>query len=348
MSTDQLRNRRGTWVFLGAVSGVQLTKATNFEYQIRNVHLVSSVHLPRRRRRFGIKPVLSEIRKRHDGALDYFFKRHTVLAVVRRTGKLSAIDSKVVELVREELAILAASQLGYGARKSNATPSLTSVSKRELTSQLFLNVSKYGWTQPNAALGRLGKLALNDRWRKFGQQVFFTKALEILRSNANTKSSWRRDLKNALVLIGQSQTSIDLPQAFLWNMIALELLLTQQGDKVSKELPRRVEAFLGWTADWKAQAFPDRIRKIYEKRCKLVHQGQRGEIEPKDVVFLDELLLNVLANIVGHAKLFPSKDKLVEFSEKLKAERLLGIAPRVRPKTIRHLRKLLSPRHYEW
>ena len=49
--------------------------------------------------------------------------------------------------------------------------------------------------------------------------------------------------------------------------------------------------------------------------------------------------MNVLMNLVSHPKLFSSKDAFVEFSEKVEAQRTLGVTrPRVRPKTLRFIR----------
>jgi hypothetical protein len=125
-------------------------------------------------------------------------------------------------------------------------------------------------------------------------------------------------------------------------MIALELLLTKQGDKVNETLPTRAEAFLGWTGFWAVENFADRIQKIYGKRCKLVHQGERDLIKRKDLLFTDDLLFNLLVNIVGHHLIFSNKESIIEFSNKVQAEHLLGVKPKTRPKTLHYVHNYYS------
>ena len=167
---------------------------------------------------------------------------------------------------------------------------------------------------------------------------FYYDLLRIIRSEISISRNWRNDIRNAAILAGQSQVSIDLPQSFLWNMIALELLLTEQQDRCIEALPTRAEAFIGWARDWKSKKFPDKIRELYQKRNNLVHRGKRDGIEIKDILFSDDILLNVLLNISKHPKIFNSKAKLVEFSKKVEAERLLGVNVKIRPKTLTFLR----------
>ena len=335
MASAQLKHLGGTWVFLGAVSGVQLTPAVNHEFRIVRTTLVSGRYLPARRRRFGIDPSISRLRKRSRGALDRFFKENQVLCTFRETGTLTDIQPRVSSTVRDELAVLAASQLGFSPRKSNATPSLVAIAGHQTQECLFLNVTRYGWTQSNIVVGRWRELVLDQNWKGFAEKVFFTKMLRILRGQVQVAPSWKHDLRNALVLIGQSQSTIDLPKAFLWNMIALELLLTRRQERVVDELPRRAEAFIGWAAEWQSDRYSDFIKEAYEKRNALVHQGERDAIKPRDVVLVDQLLLNVLVNIVDHPRLFSSKKNLIEFSRKVEAERTLGLKSRVRPRTRR-------------
>jgi hypothetical protein len=64
-------------------------------------------------------------------------------------------------------------------------------------------------------------------------------------------------------------------------MIAIESLLTRQGDKYSDALPKRIEAFLGWSGYWSINGYEDRIHDLDRKRCELVHAGRLDLIEIK-------------------------------------------------------------------
>jgi len=154
-------------------------------------------------------------------------------------------------------------------------------------------------------------------------------------------------LWQASVLIGRSIGTLDVATAFLWNMIALECLLTEQGDSVVDALPQRCEAFLGWVGFWKTDGFEGRIREAYKQRCLFVHQGQTAGISRELLLFTDDLLLNVLANIVNHASIFRSKADVIQFSRKVQAEHLLGVKSKVRPKKLRALHRNYTAKDLE-
>ena len=74
-----------------------------------------------------------------------------------------------------------------------------------------------------------------------------------------------------------------------------------------------------------------RINEVYEKRNMLVHQGAREIVTKGDLLFADDLLLNLFVNLVKFPTLFGSKEKIVEFAEKVEAEHKLGIKSKVQP-----------------
>jgi hypothetical protein len=141
-------------------------------------------------------------------------------------------------------------------------------------------------------------------------------------------------------MLGESVGSNDPFKSFLWNMVVLEMLLTKdEKGEMLDILPKRVGALLDGFAYWKADNYEGRIKNAYKKRNALLHQGRRDEVTDQDIAFIDHILVNVLRNLVSHPKLFSSKDAFVNFSEKVEAQRTLGVKkPRVRPKTIRFIR----------
>ncbi|MBG33198.1 MAG: hypothetical protein CL552_08910 [Alcanivorax sp.] len=130
-------------------------------------------------------------------------------------------------------------------------------------------------------------------------------------------------------------------------MIAIETLLTSSNDKFSQELPKRVEAFIGWTTDWEIQNFESKIKQLYEKRSAFVHSGKFSSITIPDLLFTDKILLNVFYNICKHIDIFHKKQDLIDFSKKVQAEKTLGIKPKVRPKTIMFISPNYSKRDLE-
>jgi hypothetical protein len=250
-------------------------------------------------------------------------------------------------LIRDELALLNLSKLGYAKRSQIASPSISRERPTGSRSYLILRTDGKAWSQPNQAVGNLGALRLDGVWKRFHEKGFFHTLIRIIRGEIHVSKAWRRDLRNAAILVGQSQTSSDVPQAFLWNMIALELLLTEQGDKYSEELPARAEAFLGWIGFWGQENFAERIREVYTKRSAFVHAGRRDLITRQDLFFTDDLLFNILINIIGHHRLFKDKTDVVSFSKRVQAEHLLGVNAKVRPKSLRFLRRFYSEKDFQ-
>lgn len=343
-----IRERHGTWIIAAPIANLALTEAVNYEFRIDRVTFIRRENLSRRRIRFGFPGRLSQSTGREPRIAGRFFESSETFATIRQTGVLAQMEAHVLELIRDECAILALSNLGYAASRPAIGPAIGSENPTRKRSHLALNADDGSWSQPNSTISDPLPLTLDAHWREFHRRSYFYQLLGILRGDVPVARAWRRDLRNAAILAGQSQASVDLPQAFLWNMIALELLLTTQADKgkISETLPARAEAFLGWIGFWNTDNFEDRIRALYSKRCEFVHSGRRESISPADVFFADDLLFNLLLNLVAHHQLFRSKDDIISFSKRVQAEHLLGIDTKVRPRTLRFMRRQRSTESY--
>lgn len=346
-TTDTIFHKRTKWTIATPISGVELDATLNYEFTIERVILVASKKLSGRRRRLGFPVPLSELHRRTHGTLRSFFGKTPVTAILRITGSQKNAERKALGILRDELAILAASQLGWTKRVNTSAPSI--VGERPPTRHCLLWLGAQGeLIQPSEAFGPLLPLRLDSDWLNFHKKVFYSHLLRLIRQEIKVAKKWRGDLRRAAILIGHSQMANSVPEAFLWNMIALELLLTRQGDNVGDALPSRSEALLGWSRNWREDDFEDKIRTSYEHRCRLVHQWDRECCTREDLYFTDDLLLSLLTNLVRHPELFKSKDDDVRFSEQLEAERLLGVTPKVRPKSLQFLRRKYNSRDYDF
>ncbi len=339
----EIESTDGTWLFLAPVRNLNIGTAVDFEFTVNQVTFVDASRLAKRRKRYGFNYPISEIKKRYKGIINRFFHEEKTFATLRLTGKGKDLKQRFINQINDELSIISLSQLGYSRRSHNSSPVLSKEKILGQRSSLMFNLSADTSYQPNEVVGKIGSLNLDERWRNFQKKVFFYDLLKIISGKTKVAPNWRKDIMNASILAGQSQSGHDIPQCFLWNMIALETLLTQRDDKYSEKLPERTEAFIGWAKDWKVKNFEAKIKDIYKKRCLFVHTGQRDHISIADILFSDDLLLNVLNNIVRHPRIFRSKGRLIEFSEKVQAEHLLGIKPKIRPKTL----QLIRPRYTE-
>ena len=345
---NKIEQQNGTWLFVAPISSLVLTKFVNFEFKVNRVTFVDASKLPLRRKRLGFPVPIGEFKRRHPYVFNRFFSGYSTYAVLRQTGHGTEVREKVLKIVRDELSILALSQLGFGRRRHNACPSIAKESASGQSSFLLINNDNQSWTQPSNLTGKISELILEGRWKQYQDKYFLSHLLKIIRGEIRVANKWKQDITNAAILAGQSQSSSDLPQAFLWNMIALELLLTTQGDTYVERLPERAEAFIGWVTNWDDGDYDLKIRDVYAKRCKFVHDGNRDEITVEDVLFSDIILLNVLINIAKHPELFGSKEALIAFSNKVQAERVLGIngdmrvKSMVRPKSLEFHRPIYS------
>ena len=334
---QEIEESSGNWLFLMPIRGLILLEAVNFEFSVVNVTFIDAQRIANRRKRLGLPTTISKIKSQYKGSLDSFFEDHKTFATLRLTGKGKDLKNQFLNSVREELAIISLSQLGYGRRRSNSGPSVYYNESPERSTGLLFNLSNKTSYHKSEIIGKIGPLDLDRRWHNFQKRVFFYDLINILSGKIRISPNLRKDLRNVAILAGQSQSNIDIPQCFLWNMIAIETLLTQRNDKYSDKLPERAEAFIGWSKNWKITNYSEKIRDVYKKRCEFVHTGKRDHIKISDILFTDDLLLNVIINIVKHPKLLGSKRKIIEFSDKVQAEHLLRIKSKVRPKTLRHL-----------
>jgi hypothetical protein len=98
----------------------------------------------------------------------------------------------------------------------------------------------------NEAVPILG-LVLDRRWKQFQDQVLFTNLCKILQRQTKVNEGWRYDLRRAALLVGESVGANDLLKSFIWNMAALETLLTKRDQERAEDAVQwRAEALLGW------------------------------------------------------------------------------------------------------
>lgn len=340
-----IRTKRGKWVFIAPVTGVELFNREYKTFPMQRVTLVDKNILPFIRKRFHIPQPISQIKKRLR-TLEIFDKSET-LAVVPFSGTIENIERKCLELVRNELAILSMSRLGYSKRRHHMHIGLHG--DRPLRDIRYVFIETQGETRT----GRIDypekcdPLRLNNWWKNFHKRGFFFKFLQIINKKIKVHHTWRKTLCQAALLIGQSQNSYDIAQSFLWNIIVLEMLLTRHIERVTDALPKHIEAFIGWINDWETAQYERRIHELYRKRCTFVHTGNAEKITIEDVLFSDDLVFNVLFNIVTHIDMFQSKDDIITFVQKIEAERILGINPKVRPKTLQFLLRRYQEEDYQ-
>lgn len=331
---SDITKRHTTWLFVAPIAKLLLTRDVNSEFRVEHVTFVAASRLPNRRKRFGIPDTISDLREQKHGIFERFFTQGDTLATLRRTGVGNTCEKEFLRLVQNELAILASSQLCYGSRRQSACPTIFYGQKPKVLSYLLFDILGRAWVQPNRAIPPFVDLVLDGAWQRFQKDAFFFGLLRVVRGEVKSQRAWRDILRRSAILIGQSQSSSDVVQSFLWNMIALELLVLKESEKAKQHLVERASALLDASSSWQRQNYPRRIEELCRKRNLLVHQGKADIISGIDLKFLDGLLFNLLINIVRHPTLLPTKQALVEFCEDVKAAKRIHGRHRVRPRTM--------------
>lgn len=327
------------YTFIAPVQHVIFAKTYSpKELRIGRVIFVARASLPYIRKRLGIQVRLSSME--YKNTIDpTFLKRTETYAIVQLHAVNENTSNECFGHVRDALNILGVSLLGWSKRRFHTLPLMFGFSDVGRFEYLVLNNSAPRQLPGWSILGVPSPMILNSRWKEYHKGGFFFNLLNIINREVNLTETWRMTLEQAAILAGQSQSSKSLIQAFLWNMIVLEMLLSRQGDKYTITLPKRIESFIGWVGYWKSEDYEDRIQGLYKKRNALVHDGNHSELRIEDLLFSDDLVLNIFDNIVNHIHLFQSKDDVIRFSDKVEAEHILGIRSKTQPKTLRSVRR---------
>jgi len=347
MTIEKIKSQKGLWVFIAPISGLILTDDIKNEIRIDKITFITAKKLSRVWKRLGLPVSTAALIKKSPYVYGNFFSSNDVFAVSTLGGIGLDREQDFLKLVRYEINILSLSHLGYGRRSGNYGISLSEENPRASRNFLMMNFKNTDAVLNDNLVGKYLPISLDKRWKMNAKKRFFDELIKVLRYDKNISDGWRKDILNAALLAGQSQSSVSLPQAFLWNMIAIETLLTRQGDSYSKILPKRVEAFIGWSSDWSIVGYEKKIRDIYDKRCAFVHAGRTDDLVIDNLLFSDQILVNVLFNILTHLSMFKDKESIIKFSEKVEAEHLLGIKSKIRPKTLHHIKIGLNSKDYE-
>lgn len=331
----KIKDRGGDWLFVTPIGNLALATEIGREFRIERVLFVHRDKLPRIRKRLGFPVKISEVKSSPPVPIySDFFTSADTFAIVRQKGKLGEIESNCYRMVEDSISILALSQLGYARRRFASRIALYGEHEPGRTQRVFLNTNDASRTFAGRMTNSPGPFPITGHWRNFHREAFFLDLVKIIHGELRVSTPWRHDLRRAAILAGRSMNSNDVPSSFLWNMVALELLLTRQGDKYPTVLQARSEAFLGWVGFWSSDGFEQKIGDVYRKRNDLVHRGIRDHISKRDLLFTDDLLFNLFVNIVRFRRLFQSKEDIIEFAAKVEAEHLLGIESKVRPKKL--------------
>ncbi|WMI69039.1 HEPN domain-containing protein [Mangrovimonas sp. YM274] len=320
------------WIFITPIHGLELTKDVKQEFTVNRVTFVAKSKLPRIRKRLGLPTTFSDLTNiipenhiKFKERIDNFFKTEKTFAVLPYKGNPKEKQNECIRLILEELNILSLSQIGWSNRQFNKKLEIKTSDNTLIYQTIHINKHKKTFNNRYQNKTNIVPLILDNKWVNFHKSFFFFELLKVIRGETSVSKKWRTKIHRTSAMVGQSQNSNDLTFCLIWNVIALEMLLINDEDKISSKLISRCEYFLGWHEAWVNEKYAERIKEIYSKRCEFVHKGDTKLIETKDLIFTDDLIFNLLNNIIRCKSKFLDFKDILNYSEKYEAEKVLNI-----------------------
>ena len=325
-----MKKLKSDWLYIAPIRGLWLTPYVQNEIKIDNVLFVSKEKLPRIRKRLGFPTVISDLEniakdnpRSFKESINKFFSDSITFAVVHFTGTPEENRTANIRKIENAINLLVFSNLGFNTRKFNSLVEIKSSEKILHTREMLINKNKKQFSLNLNAKGPV-PLELNEQWHDFHKSFFYLKLLRLI-SNSKANTKWVKTLKSVAIIIGKSLNTHDVPDAFLGNIIAMEMLLTTKNDKITKKLVERTEFLIGWNEEWENQKIYSRIENLYKKRCNYVHDGITDNISIDDLIFTDDLLFNIINNLVRGIKHINSKQRLIDYSDLYQCEKKLAL-----------------------
>lgn len=341
------------WLFVTPISNLEIGKDLRQRIVIGRVEFIRADKLSYIRKKLGI-PYRISLMRRTNPLFDGFIKTNETLALLcvklKEGQDFGDIVNPCFSEIRKATAILSLSRCCYTRRRHRDIFGLGVQPARVWQSYFFIERGKGSASSGFYPLGG-GQLEgahvpfiMDGHWQNWHKKYgFFFDLLDILFGSKKDiiDHGWWKRLFRAALFAGQSWQTIDPVQAFLYNIFSLEALLLESGGK-TEDLARRTEVFLGWAGFWgQDESFAEKVKDMHSVRHLIVHQADTSKFSLDHLLFSDDLIFNLFLNLAKHVELFKSQAKVIEFCRKIEAERILGLKPRVRPKSFR----AMAPRY---
>lgn len=306
-----------------------IEKEIGGEIRIGDVIFVASYKIPRIRKRLGINETITSINKKikytHRPLDPGLFKDAKTYAFLR-CGYSSEDDAKdKLRIIKEAYWILASSQIMYSKRYDlihfGFPEHATHLYKEYYLFSTNIKDSRhiYETTSP------MQEFILDKQWKNIVGKFFFFHLLKIINGKTSILWRWRKILVRATVLSAKSHFETDIAAAFLYNWIAIELLLKDRQGKTENIIVNRITALFGFLKIADEEYWRKTIKNLYKKRNSFVHGGESAQITIEDLLISDKILSNLLINLIRLNKVFPSKSSVTDFCDEVNARKYLNL-----------------------
>jgi hypothetical protein len=262
------------------------------------------------------------------------------VAILPYLGEFEEMHDALKYQVQESLEILAFS--AYPLSLNTGENQLGEMNSMAISNAVSINLKNKNSYYTTKSENGLFSFRVDQDWLTKAKKYGYFDLINLLNSFPKPKTitlEWANNLREVCKIIGRTNISSDYKNGFLMCMIALEmLLLTKEDKQKSRPLIQRLESFFGWHKEWSKEQWHEKIGKLYAKRNGIVHSGDFTKVTIEDYTFAREICFNLIFNLVKHQKYFKNKAELILYTEKIKAEKLLGIKNKIKPTKISYIR----------
>ena len=256
--------------------------------------------------------------------------RVDVVAIQDARCRGVSLEEGFLGAVRDSLGILAASLWIYRRRDPlYAFGPLESAARgqriwffQDLEKPLSPAFGAMAWTTG------LIPLQINRWWIAAEKRYNFVQtANRFISDPSPVTQGWRTAVTRALRLFGEGYLQHNAQQAILADMISLDLLLFENGERQQKQI-QLLDASLDWVRTWTPPgarwASAADLKRLLDVRNKLVHEGHCDDLTAREVLLADDIVGNLLLLITRNTSGITCKDDLRTFAEQAIARRTLG------------------------
>ncbi len=314
------------WILCFPIYNLKISEELKGEYQIEQVRFVSADKISRIRNKIGFKsPISSYVKKQKWMKIfnyKFFSKAETYAIIKTNNDGLVSLDREFKQ-IEDSVFILASSQFFrvdrrrryfFGNPYTDATLNLQDeILCYDIQKDLF---ESKGIHFPTC------EYLLDNKWAKYIKNHFFPYLIKILNKDFGAiNENWKFSIRNAAILAGKSQLTHKIHDSFLYNMIAIESLLSSKIDDIIDN----VVGMFGWMTNNETEYWAKLMDGLYKKRCKYVHTGEYKDINSDDLANSDQILFNILYNICRLTKVIKSQSDIINLSKSVSAMKLLNV-----------------------
>lgn len=324
------------------VHGLVIEDSVGGELLVNDVLFVSASKIPRIRRRLNIPERISSYQQRLNPVGGIFRDASTYAWIMNSRKEDDRGISRERRRIQKAIWLLSSSLFARYDRGRFKIGMKPSARGGLVESALIFDPRNRKGQVFREQMAPLEDYRYGRRETQYLRHHFFPDILKLLRARNGLKRKWFCSIRRAAALAGRSYMCDRLSEAFLLGMIAIEMLLSERGDRFPDAIICRINSLFGWLTDSGYTEWREIVKRLYGLRCDYVHEGADSKINGIDLYNADEILKNLLCNICRRPYRFNSKQDLVKHEREVEARRDLGIKPFTRKDRFTFTNRILS------